>query len=60
MQDEAKSLEKKHEWGWPALVIAIIVVNLGAHVWHEVRGCKGPMSALKLCKTDPAQASNRR
>jgi hypothetical protein len=60
MQHSEKSLAReKHEWGWALLVGSIIVVNLGAHVVHEIRSCKGAVSALGLCKADAAQVQNR-
>ena len=47
-------MERKHEWGWAALVITLILGNFGAHVWQEIRGCSGPASALKLCEAESA------
>lgn len=61
MEAKADSMTRKnHEWGWAALIIAIVVVNLGAHVWQEFRGCTGAAAKLKLCQADPSQVSNHR
>jgi hypothetical protein len=47
------AMERKHEWGWAALVITLILGNFGFHVWHEFRSCSGPAHALKLCEGEP-------
>ena len=56
MQESRNSMEpKNHEWGWAVLIMAIVAVNLGAHVWQEFRGCKGPVAALNLCQAEPGK-----